>query len=66
LYLHRIYANNFRAFGDGTNGPILNWELNKGLNVLIGENDAGKTSIIDAIRHVLWTTSDVAREFRIR
>jgi putative ATP-dependent endonuclease of OLD family len=57
LYLHRIYANNFRAFGDGTNGPILNWELNKGLNVLIGENDAGKTSIIDAIRHVLWTTS---------
>ncbi|KXU89809.1 hypothetical protein CI15_06375 [Paraburkholderia monticola] len=27
------------------------------LNVLVGENDAGKTSVIDAIRHVLLTTS---------
>ncbi|WP_035568977.1 ATP-dependent nuclease [Caballeronia sordidicola] len=57
MYLHRVYAQNFRAFGDGENGPILDWELNKGMNVLIGENDAGKTTIVDAIRQVLWTTS---------
>ena len=31
--------------------------LNKGLNVLIGENDSGKTCIIDAIRFVLLTQS---------
>ncbi|MSM39455.1 MAG: AAA family ATPase [Geobacter sp.] len=57
MYLHHIYAHNFRAFGDGTSSPVLNWELNKGMNILIGENDAGKSAIIDAIRQVLWTTS---------
>ncbi|WP_085811953.1 ATP-dependent nuclease [Geoanaerobacter pelophilus] len=57
MYLHSIYAKNFRAFGDGTLSPVLNWELNKGMNILIGENDAGKSAIIDAIRQVLWTTS---------
>ncbi len=57
MYLHRIYAQNFRAFGDGTTSPVLDWELNTGMNILIGENDAGKSAIIDAIRQVLWTTS---------
>ncbi|MEM4990807.1 AAA family ATPase [Collimonas sp. H4R21] len=57
MYLHRICSQNFRAFGDGTTAPSLDWELNKGMNILIGENDAGKTAIIDAIRHMLWTTS---------
>jgi putative ATP-dependent endonuclease of OLD family len=27
------------------------------MNILVGENDSGKTSVIDAIRYVLWTTS---------
>lgn len=31
--------------------------LNKGLNVLVGENNAGKTAVIDAIRIVLDTNS---------
>lgn len=57
MYLKRIRACNFRAFGDGTNAPELNWELNPGLNILVGENDAGKTGIVDAIRQVLLTTS---------
>lgn len=57
MHLQRIRAQNFRAFGDGKNSPQLDWSLAPGLNILIGENDAGKTSIIDAIRHVLWTTS---------
>lgn len=57
MYLQRIRAANFRAFGDGAVGPALDWQLNEGLNILVGENDAGKTAIIDAIRHVLWTTS---------
>jgi putative ATP-dependent endonuclease of the OLD family len=57
MYLRRIRAQNFRAFGDGTNGPALDWELSPGLNILVGENDAGKTAVIDAIRQVLWTTS---------
>lgn len=57
MHLQRIRSQNFRAFGDGKTCPQLDWELAPGLNILIGENDAGKTSIIDAIRHVLWTTS---------
>lgn len=57
MYLKRIRAANFRAFGDGTQAPTLDWELSPGLNILVGENDSGKTSVVDAIRYVLWTTS---------
>ena len=32
--------------------------MNKGLNVLVGENDSGKTALIDAIRYVLGTNSN--------
>jgi putative ATP-dependent endonuclease of OLD family len=55
--LHSIKATNFRIFGDGTTSPKLEWTLNPTLNILVGENDAGKSAIVDAIRHVLWTTS---------
>ena len=57
MYLKRIRARNFRAFGDGNTAPELNWGLNPGLNILVGENDAGKSGIVDAIRQVLLTTS---------
>lgn len=57
MYLKHIRARNYRAFGDGTTAPELDWELNPGLNILVGENDAGKTGIVDAIRQVLLTTS---------
>jgi len=57
MYLKHICAHNYRAFGDGTSAPALDWALNPGLNILVGENDAGKTCIIDAIRQVLLTTS---------
>jgi putative ATP-dependent endonuclease of the OLD family len=57
MYLKRIRARNFRAFGDGATAPELNWDLNPGLNILVGENDAGKTGIVDAIRQILLTTS---------
>lgn len=57
MHLQRIRAQNFRAFGDGETAPQLDWTLSPGLNILIGENDAGKSAVVDAIRHVLWTTS---------
>jgi putative ATP-dependent endonuclease of OLD family len=57
MYLKRIRARNFRAFGDGTTAPELDLELHAGLNILVGENDAGKTGIVDTIRQVLLTTS---------
>lgn len=57
MHLQRVRAQNFRAFGDGKTAPQLDWTLSPGLNLLIGENDSGKTAVVDAIRHVLWTTS---------
>ncbi len=51
MYLEHVSIKNFRLFQD------LNIKLNKGLNILVGENDSGKTAIIDAIRYTLGTNS---------
>src|SRR5690606_9120709 len=60
MYLSNIKLWNFRKFGspeasDYKAKPHLDLNLNKGLNVIIGENDSGKTAIIDAIKLVLKT-----------
>ncbi|WP_171682649.1 ATP-dependent nuclease [Paenibacillus planticolens] len=58
MYLSEVRITNFRKFGQGSAGePGLVLVLNKGLNVLIGENDAGKTTVVDAIKFVLLTQS---------
>ncbi len=57
MHLERISARNYRTFGDGKTAPELDWRLNRGMNILVGENDAGKTAVIDAIRQVLLTTT---------
>lgn len=58
MYVRRITARNFRTVGTEAEGKQLNLVLNRGLNVLVGENDAGKSSIVDALRYVLSTTSN--------
>lgn len=61
MFLRNIKLWNFRKFGtDGTYDPTIpNLDLNftQGLNLLIGENDSGKTAIMDAIKLVLKTHS---------
>ena len=61
MYLSNIKLWNFRKFGsDGEldlKKPNLDLNFTKGLNVIIGENDSGKTAIIDAIKLVLKTHS---------
>jgi len=61
MHLSNIKLWNFRKFGTGAafalETPHLDLSLNAGLNVLIGENDSGKSAIIDAIRLVLKTHS---------
>lgn len=57
MFLHRIKAENFRVFGAEVDARHLDLVFAPGLNVLVGENDAGKSSIIDAIRFALLTTS---------
>lgn len=57
MYLHKLSVTNFRKYGGSDDKPGIVIEFNKGLNVLIGENESGKTSIVDAIRYVLQTQS---------
>jgi putative ATP-dependent endonuclease of OLD family len=51
MHLEQINICNFRVF------EKLDLTLNPGLNILVGENDSGKTAIIDAIRYTLGTNS---------
>ncbi|MBQ0088227.1 MAG: AAA family ATPase [Prevotellaceae bacterium] len=59
MYLSKIKLWNFRKYGsDGEldlNRPNLEVPFSKGINILVGENDSGKTAIIDAIKLVLKT-----------
>ncbi|MDD3793882.1 MAG: AAA family ATPase [Candidatus Gracilibacteria bacterium] len=67
MYLSNIKLWNFRKYGsnidlhltnpDFLDNPNLDLNFTKGLNVLIGANDSGKTAILDAIKLVLKTNS---------
>ncbi len=62
MYLSNIKLWNFRKFGstdttDYRTNPHLDLCLTEGLNVIIGENDSGKTAIIDAVKLILKTHS---------
>lgn len=52
MYLSLLQIKNFRCF-DGNEHSIT---FKKGLNVLVGENDSGKSAIMDAIKLILGTT----------
>lgn len=52
MYLGKINIRNFRRF------KFLDLEFQQGLNLLVGENDSGKSSIIDAIKFVTGTHSN--------
>jgi len=53
VYLSGIRIENFRLFGAGKDAFDLS--LKPGLTALVGENDAGKTAIMDALRLILGT-----------
>lgn len=63
MYLAKLRLWNFRKYATKDREEIsdLNPELEinfkPGVNLLIGENDSGKTAIIDAIKHLLLTQS---------
>lgn len=57
MYLSKIKIENFRIFGSRDENKHLELSLNPGLNLIVGENDSGKTALIDAIRQLLGTTS---------
>jgi len=51
LYLKTLKLRNFRKY------EKLEVNFTNGLNLLVGENDSGKTAVIDAIKYVLHTKS---------
>lgn len=51
MYLHSINISGFRIFED------FSVVLDKNLNLIVGENNSGKTALIDAIRYALSTNS---------
>lgn len=53
MHLVALTAENFRLFGSEAAGTHLRLEIKRGLTVLVGENDAGKSAVIDALRLVL-------------
>lgn len=60
MYIAELKLWNFRKYGAGSNSfhletPDLCVPFEKGMNILIGENDSGKSAILDAIKLVLKT-----------
>ncbi|MBI3852854.1 MAG: AAA family ATPase [Verrucomicrobia bacterium] len=54
MHISKVTIENFRCFGEGDDR--LELSLRPGLTALVGENDAGKTAVIDALRFALGTT----------
>lgn len=60
MYIENLKLWNFHKYGSSADvteetAPHLEVPFNKGINVLIGENDSGKSTILDAIKLVLKT-----------
>lgn len=58
MYISHVKLWNFRKYGSKNfdlNSPNLSVPFNEGINLLIGENDSGKSAIIDAIKLILKT-----------
>jgi len=63
MYLYKLKLWNFRQYGSDNSekieldNPDLSVEFNKRLNLLVGENNSGKSTIVDAIKYVVLTQS---------
>lgn len=53
MYLSELSIKNFRQFG--SSDPNFSVKFRDGVTALVGENDSGKTAVVDAIRYVLLT-----------
>ena len=58
MIISELKIYNFRRFQSVYGAPGLQITFHKGLNALIGENDSGKTAVIDALKLVLLTQSN--------
>lgn len=53
MFISEIRIENFRNFGEGDNALFL--PLQPGLTAIVGENDTGKTAVIDSLRFAFGT-----------
>lgn len=53
MYIKKLTIKNFRAFDE--DGITL--QFNKGVNAIIGENNSGKSAVMDAIRIAFSTVT---------
>lgn len=58
MIVSELKLYNFRRFKSVDGAPGLQITFHKGLNALIGENDSGKTAVVDALKLVLLTQSN--------
>lgn len=58
MIISELKIYNFRRFQSVDGAPGLQITFHKGLNALIGENDSGKTAVIDALKLILLTQSN--------
>lgn len=58
MIISELKVYNFRRFKSVDGVPGLQITFHEGLNALIGENDSGKTAVIDALKLVLLTQSN--------
>lgn len=47
MYLSKLKVENFRLYGEGERG--LKMSFSPGLTAIVGENDSGKTAVVDAL-----------------
>lgn len=58
MYLHSLKLWNWRKFKESESGDCgIEVEFKEGLNIIVGENDAGKTAIVDALKSILSTNN---------
>ncbi len=57
MYLSKLNIWNFRKFGsfEDSTMPGLSIDFQPGLNLLVGENDSGKSCVVEAIKNVIFT-----------
>lgn len=53
MYLKKLFIKNFRVFDESG----IELVFNKGVNAIIGENNSGKSSVIDALRIIYSTVT---------
>ena len=57
MYVAKVEIENFRLFGAREDGQHCEVVFDPGLNLVVGENDSGKTCLIDAIRLLTGTVT---------